>query len=169
MKLTHREVTNLLKYDRETGVFIHTGNGNKRVSGAIAGSVSGKGYIQISLKGVSYLAHRLAWFYVSGDWPSDQVDHINGNKKDNRISNLRLAKSAQNNRNVGLSKRNTSGFKGVYPSGNSGNFMAVITKSGKQKYLGVFPTAEDAAAAYDTAAERLHGPFAKTNKELGLI
>jgi hypothetical protein len=168
MKLTHDKLIEALDYDPFSGEFIHTGNTNKRVAGKVAGFLSGKGYVQISICDVAYLAHRLAWFYVNAEWPQGHIDHINGIKSDNRIRNLRCASPQENNFNLGVSTRNTTGFKGVSKSGE-GSFRAAICKDRESVHLGIYRTAVDAAKAYDAAAVKLHGDFARTNKSMGLL
>lgn len=96
--------------------------------------------------------------FVSGG----KVDHKNGNGLDNRRSNLRLATTQQNNFNVGITKRNTSGYKGVYPARNG--FVATIRKSGKLYHGGTFKTALEAAKKYNELAKQYHGEFAWLNR-----
>jgi hypothetical protein len=99
--VTHEELLRVLDYNPDTGVFRWKINANN--NGALKGSVAGKphsqGYWTIGYKGKDYLAHRLAWFYVHGEWPATDVDHRHGNKRDNRISKLRLLTRSQNNLN----------------------------------------------------------------------
>ena len=107
-----------------------------------------------------YLEHRLAWFYVNGTWPK-QVDHRNNVKSDNRISNLRETTSSQNNMNRKKNGRNRSGRKGVTERKRSRNWEAQIAVDGKDVYLGKFPSLEEAANAYNAAALKYHGEFAR--------
>lgn len=99
--------------------------------------------------------------------PDENVDHIEGIGLDNQRHNLRLATRRENTRNQGLNIANTSGFKGVYL--DQGKWRAQIYKDGKAVYLGVFSDLKEAAVAYDDAAKKLHGEFAKTNESLGLL
>lgn len=119
--------------------------------------MSSSGYIQIQFKQRRYAAHRIAWYLFHGIPPADQIDHINCDRTDNRIANLRAANSSQN-------KANQIG-RGKYPKGVSkqtkGYFIAQIQKDLKQIYLGCFKTPEEAASAYQEAALRIHGEFAK--------
>lgn len=112
------------------------------------------------ISGKEYLEHRLAWFYMTGVWPA-QVDHKNTVKSDNRFTNLRGATTSQNNRNRVKPRRNKSGQKGVTERKRSGNWEANITVQGKDIYLGKFPTLEKAADAYNAAALKYHGEFAR--------
>jgi len=110
-------------------------------------------------KGESVLMHAL----IMGEKPGCIRDHINGNGLDNRRSNLRFARHAQNMANRSTSKNNKCGFKGVRKHQRCDKFIAEIRKNGKRYYGGLFPTAEDAARAYDALAAKLHGEFARLN------
>lgn len=117
------------------------------------------GYTSIRVDGVAYKAHRLAWFYVHGRWPTEQIDHINGERADNRIANLREAGRPENAKNRKRNVNNKSGFKGVHPL--NGGWAAQIRVNGNRHHLGTFTTPSAAAAAYREAAQRLHGDFAR--------
>lgn len=120
-------------------------------AGTIAGGVNSIGYRRITLFNKQYLAHRLIWLYVHGKWPDGMLDHINRDKLDNRIENLREADMALNvrNRDAYPSKL---GVKGVYPRGNK--FRASIQVNGKQHHLGMFDTIPEAKAARKEAEAR---------------
>lgn len=154
----------LLLYDQDTGLFTrrraHGRNGclNK---GAKAGTLQNHGYVAITIDNKRYLAHRLAWLYVYGRWPSKWIDHLNGNRSDNRISNLREVDKQQNQANSKKYKSNSSGKKGVCLHKPSNKFRAYIVLNRRQKHLGLFDTVEEAYAAYAEAAERLFGKFAR--------
>jgi len=122
----------------------------------MAGGDHGSGYKVIGVDGKLYLAHRLAWFFVHGNWPSDQIDHINGIKDDNRICNLREATTSENHQNMPLIKSNRSGAVGVHWDRASGRWMAQIAVNRRRKTLGRFDTVEDAARAYQEAKAHLH-------------
>lgn len=155
--ITAEEVRALLDYDPDTGVFRWRVPRVGRRAGSIAGNKNGPGYWQISLNYKRYAGHRLAWLYVHGSWPPAEVDHINMNKTDNRICNLRSATREQNRHNTTLSKRNTSGFKGVSFHRKMGKFQACH----RRKSLGYFSTAEEAHKAYARAAIAVAGEFAR--------
>lgn len=125
---------------------------NARYAGKIAGRVHEvNGYRYILFASKRYLAHRLAWLLTSGVWPDCEIDHINGNRDDNRIANLRDVSRRENRRNQALSKRNTSGVVGVHRDGRTGNWIASITIDGRLKHLGVFAEKVDAIEARQAA------------------
>jgi len=128
--------------------------------GDVAGHKLSEGYLQISANSKIYFAHRLAWLYITGEWPKDSIDHINEIKHDNRFFNLREATRSQNMMNRGALKNNTSGLKGVSLKKSSGKWRARVGIRGKSKHLGYFNNPEDAYKAYCEAAKKLHGEFA---------
>lgn len=162
----------LLSYNPESGEFIWLVNAGKSghiKAGSVAGGIdSANGYRRIQINGKPYRAHRLAWFFATGKFPSEFLDHINGIKSDNRIANLREATSDQNNRNVGLRKVNTSGVVGVYKCANSRHWYAQIKVNGKNKHLGYFEIKEDAIKARKTAEDVYHGEFSQSLRITGL-
>ena len=149
----------LLDYDQDAGVFIRkVATARSTKVGDIAGSKHICGYVEIALEGKRYLAHRLAWLYVYGIFPVNLIDHVNGNRADNRISNLREAsrsENAQNMRNA-HDDNGSSGLLGV--SKNGYGWQARICLNGKQRYLGTFPTPQEANSAYLSAKREIH-PF----------
>lgn len=151
---------NQLDYDSETGIFVWLVKPYKKTpSGSVAGSTYGQGYRYIGIDGIRYSAHRLAWKMTTGSDPVNNIDHINGDKSDNKIANLREATKSQNQYNQGKHADNTSGHKGVCWDKAHGKWKAQISINGKNKYIGIFTDINDAAAAYAAAAERLHGDF----------
>jgi len=148
-----------LRYDAAFGRFYALKPLGARGVGKEAGSVNSIGYRYVSIDRVTYLEHRLVWFYCYGEWPKCDIDHINGDKKDNRIENLRLATVSQNCFNTKISKRNTSGFKGVDYHKPTKKWRAAIKISGKNYHIGLFATAEEAGAAYAEFAKKAHGEF----------
>lgn len=156
--LTAIRLREVLSYDPETGVFIWRIYINGRAqAGDVAGGVS-VGYARIAIDGVRYKAHRLAWFYVHGIWPVSEIDHINGNKADNRIENMREAvhdKNLQNQRKAHCN--NKAGVLGVSLT-KRGRYVAMIQSNGVQKYLGSYATSEEASAAYLKEKQEIH-PF----------
>lgn len=155
--LTHARLVELLSYDPMTGAFAWRPFKRKGYSttGRPAGSRHQLGYIHIQIDGVIYKAHRLAWLYVHGVWPSDQIDHRDGVKDNNRIGNLRDADAVINGQNRRVAHRNTStGLIGAHKHGNA--FTSQIRSQGVIKHLGRFPTATEAHQAYVAAKRELH-------------
>lgn len=151
-----------LNYDPDTGEFRWRAPRKSIRVGDLAGKiVSGTGYRSIKIDGRQYLAHRLAWLYINGVWPSEFIDHINGSKDDNRWANLREATRTQNAANQGVSRANRSGYKGVHWHINMSKWVAAIKVHGRRKHLGYFDKIEDAAHAYAVAAPKFHGKFAR--------
>lgn len=166
-ELTAERLREVLCYSPETGLFTWKGTargrqGGNTYIGRTTGSPDHRGYCRICVDGHLYLAHRLAWLYAHGRWPAAMIDHVNGDKSDNRIANLREATMAQNKMNVCAPRTNKSGFKGVSWNSDAGKWMAYIRAAGKSYNLGRFDTPEAAHAAYAEAAARLHGEFART-------
>jgi hypothetical protein len=119
---------------------------NTKYAGTVAGVLS-HGYIVIRINKQPYLAHRLVWLYVHGRWPPNDIDHINGDRADNHIANLREATRQENNRNVGLRKNSTTGITGVHRYKRTRKYQAYIAVGRKSIHLGCFSTLEEAAAA----------------------
>jgi hypothetical protein len=139
----------LLAFDSKTGVFVwlpRPGIARNDRAGKKAGTLNKAGYIAILINRKSYLAHRLAWLYVYGVWPDKNIDHIDRDRSNNAISNLRLATQAENQQNVGLRIDNVSGCTGVYLHAY-GKYEAYITKNSKRIYLGVYETLSQARDA----------------------
>lgn len=143
-----------LQYDPQTGMFTWSRAVAQKRAGSIAGGKTGLGYRLISVNGRQYYAHRLAWLAVHGVMPSAQIDHINGNRDDNRIDNLRLATNHQNAWNA---KRRRNVLKGT--TKYRGRWVAGITVCGKRYHLGVFDNEHEAHAAYCAAARKHFGEF----------
>lgn len=160
--ITQERLKELLSYDPLTGVFLWRVAKKRGGSpGDRAGYSQSNGYVVIRVDRKLCKAHRLAWLFHYGEIPDREVDHINLDKSDNRISNLRLATRSQNRSNVRAYKNSTSGQKGVTPHRMTGKWQATISINGKQKYLGLFEDREVAASAYAKAAQELHGKFAR--------
>lgn len=125
------------------------------LAGDVAGCRTSRGYSVLAVDGVLYRAHRLAWFYVTGAWPQGEVDHINGQRADNRFLNLRVVTGAINSQNRRRANGNSrTGLLGVYP--HKTGFQARIMVSGSRRHLGTFQTAEAAHAAYLAAKRQVH-------------
>lgn len=156
------ELREWLRYDAETGFFywIKTQNG-KTNAGSPAGTICEKGYVKINYNKRPMLAHRLAWLFACGEDPGPmQIDHINCDRADNRICNLRLATNANNMQNTRKRGGTTSQYKGVSWQEAKGKWRADIRANGKQMYLGLFKDEHEAYLAYCAAAARHFGEFA---------
>lgn len=137
---------------------------NSRYAGVEAfTTIDNYGYHQGAIFDRLYRAHRVIWALVYGAWPTMEIDHINADKTDNRLVNLREANKSENGRNRELQANNTSGFKGVVWNRSRNRWHARITHQGRRRDLGYFHTETDAAKAYDAAAREHHGSFARVN------
>jgi hypothetical protein len=156
--LTAARLRELLDYDRETGVFTWRQSRPKAVSGRRAGCISKTlGYEMIGVEGVRYYAHRLAILHVTGEWPTHQVDHLDGLRSNNCYANLRdvaVGINAQNMRHA--RKHGKSGLLGANWNQRQKNWRAIITVDDKQTQIGTYATAEEAHAAYLEAKRRMH-------------
>jgi hypothetical protein len=129
----------VISYNADTGIFTWISSGSCRIKyGDIAGSVKKHGYREIQVDKKIYLAHRLAWLYYYGSFPDGEIDHINHNKLDNRIVNLRVVDIKENNKNKSIMKNNTSGHCGVVWHKKSSKWQSQIVINGKNIYLGLF-------------------------------
>lgn len=138
-----------LRYEPENGFFYSRRTGQRLIAR------HGAGYISIRLAGRSWLGHRLAWIYVHGRWPINQLDHINGNRADNRIENLRECTNAQNCQNVRAHKDGV-GLVGITFEKRRSRWTAGIGVNGKRIWLGYFGTADEAHNAYLAAKRKYH-------------
>lgn len=153
--ITSEELKEILHYDKNTGVFTWKKSKCHLIKpGDIAGTFM-KGYVRISIGSKIYLAHRLAWLYVHGVWPENQIDHKNNIRHDNRIINLRPVSNSGNQQNLKKArKHSSSGVLGVSVVKNG--FVARIRTSEGKKHLGTFRKIEDAEAAYIEEKRKIH-------------
>lgn len=156
--LTAEKLRLRVSYDSESGVMTWLTCFFKSKIGQEVGWTDKYGYRACEIDHKYHLVHRLAWLYVYGEWPKDEIDHINLNKSDYRISNLREASHMLNSRNKKLRPDNTCGVKGVSLK-PWGKYQAKITVAGKFKNLGCFDNVDDAGAAYEDAAQKYFGEF----------
>lgn len=165
--LTVEIVRDLLSYDPDTGVWRWLKP--RRVDmrpGDVAGCKAHKsGYGQIGIKGKLYLTHRLAWLYMTGEWPEHEVDHINGVPGDDRWGNLRTATASQNRHNVKCHRDSTTGVRGVRQPAGRGSYLASIYCEGKNLHIGSFKTLEAAASAREAAELKYFGEFSSLKRE----
>jgi len=148
--LTVQELRRFLDYDPSTGQFTRLVNNGTAKTGDVAGWIEPSGYRKISIAGRKYYAHRCAILFMTGVWPSQSVDHIDGDRANNRYENLRCVGQQTNTQNLKKAKSNNkSGYLGVCFNRNAKKYMAECKgDDGKRRYLGLFDTAEEAAAAY---------------------
>lgn len=167
------ELIRMFDYSPETGVLTWKEPSRKvSYAGRPAGWTMNTGHIQVRVGRKMFLAHRIIWSMTHGDIPTDmRVDHINGNRADNRLTNLRLLSMQENAVNRRPNRRASSRFKGVSLMKSRGKVVirARINIDGRMKSLGCFSSEEDAARAYDEAAVARWGRLAATNASLGLI
>ncbi|WP_370956637.1 HNH endonuclease [Enterobacter hormaechei] len=159
-ELNQEYLRSILTYDPESGHFKWNFNKGARNKSPYAGTLTSYGYIKILIDQKQYFAHRLAWLYVHGHWPEGFIDHINGDKADNRLINLREAKREENCRNVSLKSTNTSGYVGIFLDKRNGTWRAQITVSRKQIVLGYFHSKIEAVRAFNAGASLHHGDYA---------
>jgi hypothetical protein len=153
----------VLSYCKETGQFHWLKRLSKNVApGRTAGSLC-QGYVRIKVDGQLFAAHRLAWLFAYGEWPDREVDHIDRDRSNNRLANLRQASSSLNKANTSLRRTNTSGFKGVKFHSQRRRWNARITVNGRQISLGMHDSREEAHQAYVAAAHEHFGQFARVS------
>lgn len=155
--LSFEHVDQILSYQKETGAFVWKVDMRRGLAGKSAGTINKRfGYLRIEIGGKTYSAHRLAWLLVHRVNPEGHVDHINRNKLDNRISNLRIVTRSENAQNIVAPRSDSNtGVRGVsfWPSRG---YVARIMVSGKSKFIGTFATLHEAADAYANAKRHFH-------------
>lgn len=159
-QITAEKARELLDYDPETGVLTWKRHMSTRArKGKEAGVIQMGRYRRVGIYGKYYMAHRLAWLIMTGAWPKDEIDHINGDCAYNAWANLREATNTQNNWNT--LHKNRSGLEGAAYHSGKGQYRATIRCMGETHFLGWFDSPERAHEAYKRAASRLHGEFAR--------
>lgn len=155
--LTRERLRDAFRYDEGTGHFYWKHPRSNAVRpGQIAGRLTNSGYRQIMLDGERHQGHRLVWLWHTGTFPPHELDHVNGDRDDNRIDNLRPATKSENQQNLeGAKRNNKSGFLGVNRH-LGGRWLAQITVDKKKHYLGLYPSPEEAHAAYLKAKAEMH-------------
>lgn len=158
MKQPPVDIKDFISYDPDNGDFKWAQNcGARGRKGALIRNENDLGYRFVVFRQVVYAAHQLAWWYVTGLRPSAEIDHINGDRADNRIENLREATREENTRNASVRKDSVTGVKGVSPDGKS--FRARCWANGVRHYLGAFPTVAEAEIAVREFREKNHKEF----------
>ncbi len=175
--LTQARLKELLHYDQETGVFTWLSRPltdfknknsyrtwNTRYPGKPAGVVTSHGYVKIAIDDFQQYAHRLAWLYMTGEWPTFLIDHINEHRSDNKFKNLREATDTQNRRNRRNARSDASlSLRGVTRKGNK--YLARCGIGGNYKHLGMFSTIEEAHAAYMDEVTKRAGKFSPYSQQ----
>lgn len=158
--LSFSDYSVVLRYDPDTGRFfrLKDGPGGRKTGDEVQGTVNSTGYVVLNFFRRPALAHRIAWLLMTGDWPVNQIDHINRSRTDNRWANLRPATIAQNNANA-VKTRPRQLPTGVKQHPRDKLFYATISVKNKDVHLGCFRCPEEAHSAYLVAKEKFHGPF----------
>lgn len=154
-KLTFERLQETLHYDPDTGNF------TRIATGAPAGGMHHTGYLYIRIDGKRYAASRLAWMYMTGNFPEKFIDHKNRRPADNRWDNLREASPSENRANTAANRNNKTGVKGVYL--HRGRYDASVRVRGKLIHVGCFATVEEARIAWEHAAKKYHGEFFRSS------
>ena len=162
--LTQERLKELLVYNPDTGLFHWRINYGRMFSGHVAGYIGTRGYWQIMVHHRLCLAHRLAWLYVYGDYPPRglEIDHINREKTDNRLSNLRLATPSDNVCNT--VRQNPTGYAGAILEKATGRYRVRVAKNRNRRSYGTYDTAEEAHRVYVMAIQEMHGEFASIRR-----
>lgn len=162
--LTAQRLRELLHYDPETGIFTRIAKpipkANRMPLGPVPGSPSGHGYMRIGVDGSRYYAHRLACLFMTGQWPKDDMDHIDHDRSNNKWANLRLATRSENMQNLVIGVKNTSGVKGVSWNAKRGQWHARFKHMHKMIHIGYFSDIREAESVYleKVAVYRTHLP-----------
>lgn len=161
--LTQERLKELISYDPVDGTFCwKVTRSNRAVAGKVAGKCKdSKGYSVIRVDKRLYRAHRLAYLYITGEWPESDVDHKNNNRADNRWENLRASTRSQNIANKATPASNKSGVKGVCWNVAHQRWLVTLRVEGRHKYIGEFRCKKTAVRAVREARQRFHGEFAR--------
>jgi len=161
--ITQKRLKEVLTYNPESGDFFWRESKGCAAAGKKIVSVDSSGYFKLKVDGNYYLLHRLAWLYTYGVYPLSCIDHINRNRRDNRISNLRLATNAENCRNAGMRSDNTSGVTGVGRIGSKWRVRIMV--DGVTLYLGSYNDIELAELVAVEAKNKFHGSFSSAKND----
>lgn len=155
--ITQEDLLDNLVYDADTGNFTWKKQNGPKIAGQPAGYPHGEGYVCVGFRGETHLAHRLAWLYMTGRWPANDVDHVNGDRSDNRWENLREATRSENLRNQKVRTNSKSGYKGITWDAERRKWLVQVD----HKYVGRFACLEDAVEASKDYRRSYHGDFAR--------
>ncbi|MEQ1964368.1 HNH endonuclease [Xenorhabdus khoisanae] len=162
MKISRESLKELLDYNPDTGFFTWKKTVNRSaLAGQKAGTVNSNGHIAIKISRRAYLAHQLAWLYMTGGWPAHEIDHMNVNGSDNRWCNLRQCTRTENEMNKGIRSDNTSGYKGVSWNKRAKKWMTKVKLNNKCVFSGYFDDIELADLAAREARDKYHGKFSR--------
>lgn len=164
--ITKEQIKEYLHYDPGTGEFtwVNLPARSRKAVGEVAGCDM-RGYVGIWLYGKLWKAHRLAWVYMTGEYPQGYIDHINGIPNDNRFENLREATNLENQRNSKMNASNTSGTRGLVWHKRDKNWQVSLRVDGRQKFIGTFKDKELAELVAEEAREKYHGDFYRKYEE----
>lgn len=154
LKELHTSLITDLHYNKETGVFSISKSGTN--SKLLNQRIDNRGYVRLNFQGKPYQAHRLAFLYVNGAFPDDEVDHLDGNRSNNAWSNIRRISHGDNQKNLTMNTRNKTGINGIMYTKNGKGFVAQIGNNGVTQYLGSFGNINDAIRARVTAEIKLN-------------
>jgi hypothetical protein len=161
-EVTQQRLKELVTYNPQSGqLFWRLNRRGQKPAGTEAGTLAQDGYIKIRIDGLSYQAHRLIWLYAYGEWPKEEIDHIDLVKSNNALLNLREASHTQNMQNVASRKK--EGKKGAHFDKRRNHWYSSIRIQGKQKRIGTFPTERLAHKAYMAASKKYHGDFSRVS------
>jgi hypothetical protein len=165
--LTQDRLREVIDYNEDTGLLIWKfrpelrKEENTKNCGKAAGTRGPMGYIRVAIDKKIYAAHRLAWLWMTGEWPENEIDHINMIKHDNRWGNLRHVSRSQNQMNVSVRSDSSTGLKGVYYDKSIYRWRPKIMIDGKRYTIGTFDCPAAASFAYQIAADKIHKEFAR--------
>ena len=157
--LSHERLKELVIYRAEDGSFVWNKGRPGAGGGKPCGSLKPSGYVLIRLDGKFFRAHRLAWFYIHGEWPADEIDHINGNRSDNRICNLRVASRSRNSCNKPMRKDNQTGAKSVLYFKDWGAYYVRFNLNKTTYNFGPFTSFDEAKVVAIEKRKEAHGEF----------
>jgi HNH endonuclease/AP2 domain len=160
-EITREYLLGILEYDKFSGLLTWIVNKNNRRKGCVAGSINSNGYVTLWIDGKQYQSHRVIWFMVNGNWPIDEIDHIDGIRTNNAFNNLREATRSENSRNHKVRVDNNSGVKGVYWNSKLNKWRSEINFNKKRYNIGYFKCLNEAEAAVKRKREELHLEFAR--------